>query len=196
MKKLCLIFCVMLLLSVQTLAYEVTDTYVFDGVMYYVVHCDDGSYQDMTQEQYDAYAAQRKAAQEQEAQQEVQEPQEGQVITAAGDIIDYADYDAYYEENPEALLQNSSAGTFVRSYAADTDNLEEGSMKYVVRSIFGSYTPVTESVTTYLADGSAVTSTQVVAGVAGVDWPFICGVALFSILLYSFLRLLGVILHV
>lgn len=44
MKKLCLIFCVMLLLSVQTLAYEVTDTYVFDGVMYYVVHCDDGSY--------------------------------------------------------------------------------------------------------------------------------------------------------
>lgn len=150
----------------------------------------------MTQEQYDAYAAQRKAAQEQEAQQEVQEPQEGQVITAAGDIIDYADYDAYYEENPEALLQNSSAGTVVRSYAVDTDNLEEGSMKYVVRSIFGSYTPVTESVTTYLADGSAVTSTQVVAGVAGVDWPFICGVALFSILLYSFLRLLGVILHV
>ena len=69
-------------------------------------------------------------------------------------------------------------------------------MKYVVRSIFGSYTPVTESVTTYLADGSAVTSAQVVAGVAGVDWPFICGVALFSILLYSFLRLLGVILHV
>ena len=110
--------------------------------------------------------------------------------------LSYADYDAYYEENPEALLQNSSADTVVRSYAADTDNLEEGSMKYVVRSIFGSYTPVTESVTTYLADGSAVTSTQVVAGVAGVDWPFICGVALFSILLYSFLRLLGVILHV
>ena len=194
MKKLCLIFCVMLLLTSQALAYDVVDSYPsVDGVLIYVVRMDDGTTQEMTRDEYLALLAQ----QQEEAAQDVQEPQEGQVITASGDVIDYADYDAYYEENPSALPQDTSSGAvYIRSYTADTADDQEGSMKYVVRSIFGDYTPVTESVTTYLADGSAVTSTQVVAGVAGVDWPFICGVALFSILLYSFLRLLGVILHV
>lgn len=198
MKKFCLILCAMLLLTSQVFAYDVVDSYnSVDGVLIYVVRMEDGSTQDMTWDEYHALLAQQQEQYYAQDDPDAQEPQEGQVITASGDIIDYADYDAYYEENPSALPQDTTSGAvYIRSYAAYPADDQEGSMKYVVRSIFGDYTPVTELVTTYLADGSAVTSTQVVAGVAGVDWVFLCGVLLFSILLYSFLRLLGVILHV
>ena len=194
MRKLCLIFCIMLLLTSQAFAYNVVDSYVsVDGVLLYVIRMEDGSTQDMTWDEWHDLLAQ----QQEQAAQDTQEPQEGQVITASGDVIDYAGYDAYYEANPSALPQEVSSGAiYIHSYTADAADVQEGSMKYVVRSIFGDYTPVTESVTTYLADGSPVTTTQVVAGVAGVDWMFISGVLLFGILLYSFLRLLGVILHV
>lgn len=195
MKKFILFLCTMLLLSSQAFAYSVIDDSIFsaDGVPVLIVELDDGSTREMTHEEYEAFTAQQEA----QAAQSEPEPQEGQVITASGDIIDYEDYAAYYEENPAALPQEVPASAVtVRSLNADAADSEEGSMKYVVRSVFGNYTPVTESVTTYLADGSAVTTTQVVAGVAGVDWPFVCGVALFAIFLYSFLRLLGVILHV
>lgn len=195
MRKLCLIFCIMLLLTSQAFAaYDAVDSYVsVDGALLYVIRMEDGSTQEMTWDEWHDLLAQ----QQEQAAQDTQEPQEGQVITASGDVIDFTDYDAYYEANPSALPQEASSGAiYIHSYTADAADVQEGSMKYVVRSVFGDYTPVTESVTTYLADGSPVTTTQVVAGVAGVDWMFISGVLLFGILLYSFLRLLGVILHV
>lgn len=199
MKKFCLILCAMLLLTSQVFAYyDVVDSYnSADGVLIYVVRMEDGSTQDMTWDEYHALLTRQREQYYAQDDPDAQGPQEGQVITASGDIIDYADYDAYYEENPSALSQDTTSGTVtVRSYTAGTVNYQEGSMKYVLQAIFGDYTPVTQSVTTYLADGTAVTSEQVVDGLAGVDWVFLCGVLLFSILLYSFLRLLGVILHV
>ncbi len=54
-------------------------------------------------------------------------------------------------------------------------------MRELIISIFGAYTPVTDA---------AVTPLQ---GMAGVDWPYLAGVALFGLVLYSFFRLLGVV---
>ena len=69
-------------------------------------------------------------------------------------------------------------------------------MKEMILSLFGSYEPVTymEYFQTVAEDGSAVwNSYEVVAsGLAGVDWPWVMGVLLFAIVLYSFFRLLGV----
>lgn len=67
-------------------------------------------------------------------------------------------------------------------------------MKNLVISLFGSYEPVmtTES---HLV-GDALEEIQVVAsGMAGVDWAWLAGVALFAIVLYSFFRLVGVLLR-
>lgn len=61
-------------------------------------------------------------------------------------------------------------------------------MKDLIVSLFGSYEPVMTSV--------AGDSVQVVAsGMAGVDWEWIAGVVLFAIVLYSFFRLVGVLLR-
>lgn len=64
-------------------------------------------------------------------------------------------------------------------------------MEAILESIFGVYQPVTYSVTG--ADGTV--SEVVAAGAAGVDWPYILGVLLFALVLWSFFRLVGVILN-
>lgn len=56
-------------------------------------------------------------------------------------------------------------------------------MKDVVLSIFGAYAPLMQP------DGSTY-----VLGVAGVDWVWIAGIILFSVVLFSFFKLVGVLL--
>lgn len=58
-------------------------------------------------------------------------------------------------------------------------------------SIFGEYTPLTYQVDTYLDDVLVATGTEVVPGLAGLDWPWLGGVFLFSIMLFCFFKLLG-----
>lgn len=58
-------------------------------------------------------------------------------------------------------------------------------MRDIILNIFGSYSPVT-----YELDGVEV----VADGLAGVDWPYVLGVVLFGIVLYSVLRIIGVFL--
>lgn len=64
-------------------------------------------------------------------------------------------------------------------------------MKDLILSLFGDYVPVINS--TVAADGTVIE--EVVSGMAGVDWPWVMGVLLFAIVLYSFFRLVGVILR-
>ena len=59
-------------------------------------------------------------------------------------------------------------------------------MKDLVLTLFGVYEPVTK-----LVDGVSIP----VDGMAGVDWPWLIGALLFAICLYSFFRLVGVILR-
>lgn len=64
-------------------------------------------------------------------------------------------------------------------------------MKDLIQTIFGVYEPVTTMV--FDAEGVFVGET-VASGVAGVDWPYVAGVLLFAVVLYSFFRLVGVLL--
>lgn len=67
-------------------------------------------------------------------------------------------------------------------------------MKDLIISIFGSYEPI--MTTEVHVVGDTLEELQVVAsGMAGVDWAWLAGVALFAIVLYSFLRLVGVLLR-
>lgn len=63
-------------------------------------------------------------------------------------------------------------------------------MREMLQSLFGTYTPLTYEAVA--ADGSIVVTP--VLGVAGVDWEWVAGVFLFSIVLYAFFRLVGVLL--
>ena len=70
-------------------------------------------------------------------------------------------------------------------------------MKTLIVSLFGTYTPVTtEALYSYTVEGATyVDSYNVVAsGAAGLDWPWIMGVLLFAICLWSFFRLVGLLL--
>lgn len=60
-----------------------------------------------------------------------------------------------------------------------------------VTALFGPYTPRTQTVTEYLSDGSSTAYTQVIPGLAGLDWPWLTAAGLFALFLYSLLRIVG-----
>ena len=72
------------------------------------------------------------------------------------------------------------------SYAPGDDSLPA-----VVTAILGTYTPRTQTVTAYLMDGTTVTYTEPVPGIAGVDWAYVSGVAIFAMILWAFFALVG-----
>ena len=70
-------------------------------------------------------------------------------------------------------------------------------LKELMRSIFGEYAPVMTTITvTETVDGVTTTTLvdAVAEGAAGVDWEYLSGVALFGILLFCLMKLLGGIL--
>lgn len=80
------------------------------------------------------------------------------------------------------------------TYALDTPVLPEAeasTLKDTLTALFGPYTPRTQTVTEHLADGSSVTYTQAVPGLAGLDWSWLASVGLFALFLYSLLRMIG-----
>ena len=105
---------------------------------------------------------------------------------------------------PVIVMQNDAATASVRSVTLDTPTLETTStsssvsmesagLPAVVRSVFGDYHQRTQTVTETSADGTATTSTEPVPGLAGLDWYWLSGVFLFTIVLWSFFRFLGVV---
>lgn len=67
-------------------------------------------------------------------------------------------------------------------------------MRDLIISIFGVYEPVTSMVSVVDESGAVQIIESVASGMAGVDWPYVLGVFLFAIVLYSFFRLVGVVL--
>ena len=69
-------------------------------------------------------------------------------------------------------------------------------MKSMITDLFGRYTPVTytDYIFVTAADGTVMSEEieRVASGLAGVDWPWLMGVLLFAIVLYSLFRILGV----
>lgn len=69
--------------------------------------------------------------------------------------------------------------------------------KSFLLSMFGSYEPVSYTVFETVLVGEEVytDSYEVIAsGLAGVDWPWVIGALCFVICLYSFFRILGMVL--
>lgn len=69
-------------------------------------------------------------------------------------------------------------------------------MKSMLIELFGEYTPVMFEQVSYIQTTELgyvkVTNDVVASGLAGVDWPWVMGVLLFAIVLYSLFRILGV----
>lgn len=95
--------------------------------------------------------------------------------------------------SPVIIMQSESpASSATRSTVLDTPSLSDG-LPTVVRSVFGAYQVRTQTVTEIAADGTSTTSVEPVPGLAGLDWYWISGVFLFSLVLWSFFRFLGVV---
>ena len=75
----------------------------------------------------------------------------------------------------------------------DPPTLETSGLPAVVRSVFGSYHQRTQTVTVVDADGASTSSVEPVNGLAGLDWYWLSGVFLFTVVLWSFFRFLGVV---
>ena len=64
-----------------------------------------------------------------------------------------------------------------------------------IRSLFGPYTPRTQTVTTYYDGQPISTAEQVIPGLAGLDYEWLAGVVLFALIVYCLFRILGGILR-
>jgi len=67
-----------------------------------------------------------------------------------------------------------------------------GTMADAIINLFGEYQPRTQTVTDYHSDGTSVSYEQYVPGAAGMDWNWLAGAALFTVVLWSLFKLLGV----
>ena len=67
-------------------------------------------------------------------------------------------------------------------------------MVTLIESIFGTYEAISYSVPVLDESGISGYYDMIPSGAAGVDWMWIAGVLLFSIVLWSFFRLVGVLL--
>ena len=63
-----------------------------------------------------------------------------------------------------------------------------------IRSLFGVYTPRTQTVTTYYDGQPISTEEQIVPGLAGLDYEWLVGVGMFALVTFCLFRLLGGIL--
>lgn len=70
--------------------------------------------------------------------------------------------------------------------------------KLFLLSMFGSYEPVSYTVSNTMQIGEEVytdTYDVIASGLAGVDWPWVMGALVFIICLYSFFRILAMVLR-
>lgn len=138
--------------------------------------------------------------------EDVSSPEESSVEETSGEETADAEESTDTEESIDTgltdediswLMESSDSVTMGYStYSVDDSEVsyEENTMGDVIVSIFGVYQPKTQTVTDHLSDGTSVTYEQIVPGVAGMDWNWIAGVALFALVLYSFLKMVGVFL--
>lgn len=103
---------------------------------------------------------------------------------------DFIYEDFYEDEFPSYAVMSLNESD--RSVVLDPDDM---SMKDVAVMVLGEYSPRTQTVTQYLSDGSSDSYTEIVPGVAGMDWEWISGAALFAIVLFSFFKFVGVLLR-
>lgn len=98
-----------------------------------------------------------------------------------------------YVEDGAYVLHSDAGLSLVMQVTSTTisGSPSGSSLVSAIKALFGSYTPKTYNVTTYLSDGTAIQSTEIVPGLAGLDYEWIAGAALFALLLYGLLRMIG-----
>lgn len=110
------------------------------------------------------------------------------------DTVDAADTPETGETGSQVIvMQNDTGTTSVRSVSLDAPTVDAAGLPAVVKSVFGEYHQRTQTVTEIVSDGTSVTSTEPVHGLAGLDWYWLSGVFLFTVVLWSFFRFLGVV---
>lgn len=107
-------------------------------------------------------------------------------VATDGDTVPVVGGDTYV-----SVLSSDSPTS--RIVTVDPYVIEDGdnSLLVLVNSVFGDYQPRTQTVTEVYADGSTVTYTEVVNGLGGLDWYWLGGVLVFTIVLVSFFKFLG-----
>ena len=109
--------------------------------------------------------------------------------------VDFTDGSLVFSYVGDGLyVLSSDAGFAIQMQITSTtvpSSSSGSSLIPAVKALFGEYTPKTYNVTTYLSDGTAVQSTEIVPGLAGLDYEWIAGAALFALALYGLLRMIG-----
>lgn len=112
-----------------------------------------------------------------------------------GDAAPAADTSDTPETGSQVIVMQSETSTpsTTRSVSLDAPTVDAAGLPAVVRSVFGDYHQRTQTVTETASDGTSVTSTEPVPGLAGLDWYWLSGVFMFTIVLWSFFRFFGVV---
>lgn len=115
------------------------------------------------------------------------------IVNVTVPVASSNDSTAGTEDVVESAVDEIVDSPSYKLYSLDSaESAEEAqTVKDTVVALFGSYNPRTQTVTEYLSDGSSVTYTEVIPGLAGLDWEWISSVALFALFLYAVLRMIG-----
>lgn len=111
-------------------------------------------------------------------------------VPAGSGGLDAPAYDVTEAPNGDIIIEEHSYTRTVD--IQDVSALDDlPTMRSVVVSIFGVYTPKTQSVATYYDGQLMDSSTEYVPGIAGMDMEWIAGFVIFTVLLYCLMKLLG-----
>ena len=129
---------------------------------------------------------------------ETTDPADPQVIVTPNITVEPApvEYEVYTEGTTVdlSLTLADQPAAAAAAPALDAPEPADGFVQ-AVSAIIGTYNPRTETVTVTAEDGSVHTYQQIVPGLAGMDWPWIFSALLFAVVVYSFLRCVGVLLR-
>lgn len=77
------------------------------------------------------------------------------------------------------------------SFSRSLDDAVTPTLAETIRSLFGTYTPRTQTVTTYYDGQPISTEEQIIPGLAGLDYEWLAGVGMFALVTFCLFRLLG-----
>lgn len=120
-------------------------------------------------------------------------PADGLQIDPAGKFIFPYVEDGTYYASAEGAMSMSVSVTRQVTVVEDPSPVIS-SLKAAMLEVFGPYEPTTQTVTEYLSDGSTVSYTEIVPGLAGLDWEWIATVGLVALVLFCILKMIGGVL--
>lgn len=128
-------------------------------------------------------------------------PETGEVLTNELDSLTPAgDNPALDDTRPDTDSGGNDITVHAYVSVVDIDGVEatpgmasadSGTLPGFLRSMFGEYTPKTQTVTTYYDGELLDVSTAYVPGIAGMDVEWIASVILFGVVVYCLFRMLG-----